>query len=62
MAHKNYHTYEKLSQTMDTESQIPKKKTNTHHYVRAGRVPLPLRRKHIFIDVLSIVLCLTLTA
>lgn len=48
---------------MDTENQIPADdKSRPSRLVRAGRLPLPLRRSHVVSDMLKIVLILTLAA
>ena len=52
---------------IDTESQnsstAPLRDTKRkHHFIRAGRIPLPISKTHIIIDVLKIALCLTAAA
>jgi hypothetical protein len=48
---------------MDTESQaLPSNVPKKTGFVRAWKVPLPLRRKHVLSDILTIAFCLTLAA
>ena len=49
----------------DTESQnvlSTQDRKGTQRFVRAGKVPLPLRRSHLLADALGILLCLTAAA
>ena len=39
--------------------QDPKRK---HRFIRAGRIPLPIRKTHMIIDILKIALCLAAAA
>jgi hypothetical protein len=48
---------------MDTEHQNPAPdRPRVNRLVRAGRIPLPLRRSHVFADMLKIVLIITFVA
>ena len=52
-----------LGVVMDPENQVSADhKSRTGRFVRAGKLPLPLRRSHVVSDMLKIVLILTFAA